>query len=205
MHSDAHKCHCESPGAEAVGEEGAFGVQPGGAAEVGRLSGLEVVEVSPATAAAGKPLACSRARLAPLHALRGRILQPGDTERFDTRPRAWRSRLVLCVAMALSVVWSRIPAIDEEWQRTQCMPRETCVDVAKELGTDPSMFFKPPCVSVYRFVSHCTTCPCKWPVPPRSGALKLDFQMHNHSRTERDASQSTGVFIHSIGMARHSG
>lgn len=31
------------------------------------------------------------------------------------------------------------------------MPRETCVDVAKELGTDPSMFFKPPCVSVHRF------------------------------------------------------
>lgn len=56
------------------------------------------------------------------------------------------------VAMVLSIVSSRIPAIDEEWQRTQCMPRETCVDVAKELGTDPSMFFKPPCVSVYRFV-----------------------------------------------------
>lgn len=34
------------------------------------------------------------------------------------------------------------------------MPRETCVDVAKELGTDPSMFFKPPCVSVHRFVKH---------------------------------------------------
>ncbi len=45
-------------------------------------------------------------------------------------------------------------AIDEEWQRTQCMPRETCVDVAKELGTPTSMFFKPPCVSVHRFVHH---------------------------------------------------
>lgn len=44
-------------------------------------------------------------------------------------------------------------AIDEEWQRTQCMPRETCVDVAKELGTDPSIFFKPPCVAVHRFVT----------------------------------------------------
>uniref|UniRef100_A0A8C6UY81 Vascular endothelial growth factor D n=1 Tax=Neogobius melanostomus TaxID=47308 RepID=A0A8C6UY81_9GOBI len=44
-----------------------------------------------------------------------------------------------------------LKAVDEEWQRTQCMPRETCVDVAKELGTDPSVFFKPPghspCVS----------------------------------------------------------
>lgn len=47
---------------------------------------------------------------------------------------------------------SPVLAIDEEWQRTQCMPRETCVDVAKELGTEPSMFFKPPCVSVHRFV-----------------------------------------------------
>ncbi|XP_056135296.1 vascular endothelial growth factor D [Lampris incognitus] len=48
-----------------------------------------------------------------------------------------------------------LKAIDEEWQRTQCMPRETCVDVAKELGTEPSMFFKPPCVSVYRCNGCC--------------------------------------------------
>uniref|UniRef100_A0A667X0N1 Vascular endothelial growth factor D n=1 Tax=Myripristis murdjan TaxID=586833 RepID=A0A667X0N1_9TELE len=48
-----------------------------------------------------------------------------------------------------------LKAIDEEWQRTQCMPRETCIDVAKELGTDPSMFFKPPCVSVHRCNGCC--------------------------------------------------
>uniref|UniRef100_A0A3Q3XEU2 Platelet-derived growth factor (PDGF) family profile domain-containing protein n=1 Tax=Mola mola TaxID=94237 RepID=A0A3Q3XEU2_MOLML len=48
-----------------------------------------------------------------------------------------------------------LKAIDEEWQRTQCMPRETYVDVAKELGTDPSMFFKPPCVSVHRCSGCC--------------------------------------------------
>ncbi|KAA8595871.1 hypothetical protein FQN60_011162 [Etheostoma spectabile] len=48
-----------------------------------------------------------------------------------------------------------LKAIDEEWQRTQCMPRETCVDVAKELGTDPSMFFKPPCVSIHRCSGCC--------------------------------------------------
>ncbi|XP_041797452.1 vascular endothelial growth factor D isoform X2 [Chelmon rostratus] len=48
-----------------------------------------------------------------------------------------------------------LKAIDEEWQRTQCMPRETCVDVAKELGTDPSIFFKPPCVSVHRCSGCC--------------------------------------------------
>ncbi|XP_031584811.1 vascular endothelial growth factor D [Oreochromis aureus] len=48
-----------------------------------------------------------------------------------------------------------LTAIDEEWQRTQCMPRETCVDVAKELGTDHSVFFKPPCVSVHRCSGCC--------------------------------------------------
>lgn len=46
-------------------------------------------------------------------------------------------------------------AIDDEWQKTQCMPRETCVDVAKELGTTPNMFFKPPCVSVFRCSGCC--------------------------------------------------
>ncbi|XP_048855122.1 vascular endothelial growth factor D isoform X4 [Brienomyrus brachyistius] len=48
-----------------------------------------------------------------------------------------------------------LQAIDEEWQKTQCMPRETCVDVAKELGTHTSMFFKPPCVSVFRCSGCC--------------------------------------------------
>ncbi|KAJ8252832.1 hypothetical protein GJAV_G00206090 [Gymnothorax javanicus] len=48
-----------------------------------------------------------------------------------------------------------LQAIDEEWQKTQCMPRETCVDVAKELGTDPGVFFKPPCVSVFRCGGCC--------------------------------------------------
>lgn len=60
--------------------------------------------------------------------------------------------LLPCCHSPEYVCVSPILAIDEEWQRTQCMPRETCVDVAKELGTDPSMFFKPPCVSVHRFV-----------------------------------------------------
>uniref|UniRef100_A0A8C8MHV2 Platelet-derived growth factor (PDGF) family profile domain-containing protein n=1 Tax=Oncorhynchus tshawytscha TaxID=74940 RepID=A0A8C8MHV2_ONCTS len=32
-----------------------------------------------------------------------------------------------------------LKAIDDEWQKTQCTPRETCVDVAKELGTTTSM------------------------------------------------------------------
>ncbi|XP_052356031.1 vascular endothelial growth factor D-like [Oncorhynchus keta] len=48
-----------------------------------------------------------------------------------------------------------LKAIDDEWQKTQCTPRETCVDVAKELGTTTSMFFKPPCVSVFRCNGCC--------------------------------------------------
>ncbi|XP_072321196.1 vascular endothelial growth factor D isoform X2 [Eucyclogobius newberryi] len=48
-----------------------------------------------------------------------------------------------------------LKAVDEEWQRTQCMPRETCVDVAKELGTSPSVFFKPPCVAIHRCSGCC--------------------------------------------------
>lgn len=79
-----NKVYCESPGVEAVGEEGAFGFQSGGVAEVGRLSGLEVVEVSPATAAAGQSLVGNLTRLPPLHTLCRRVLQPGDTERLNT-------------------------------------------------------------------------------------------------------------------------
>ncbi|XP_053312931.1 vascular endothelial growth factor D isoform X2 [Spea bombifrons] len=48
-----------------------------------------------------------------------------------------------------------LKVIDEEWQKTQCMPRETCVDVGKDLGTSTSTFYKPPCVSVYRCGGCC--------------------------------------------------
>nr|XP_028583463.1 vascular endothelial growth factor D isoform X1 [Podarcis muralis] len=48
-----------------------------------------------------------------------------------------------------------LKVIDEEWQRTQCVPRETCVEVAKELGTATNKFFKPPCVNVYRCGGCC--------------------------------------------------
>ncbi|KAM8975707.1 vascular endothelial growth factor D [Pelodytes ibericus] len=48
-----------------------------------------------------------------------------------------------------------LKVIDEEWQKTQCMPRETCVDVGKDLGTVTSTFYKPPCVSVYRCGGCC--------------------------------------------------
>ncbi|MEE6468383.1 hypothetical protein FKM82_008269 [Ascaphus truei] len=48
-----------------------------------------------------------------------------------------------------------LKVIDEEWQKTQCMPRENCVDVGKDIGMTTNTFFKPPCVSVYRCGGCC--------------------------------------------------
>lgn len=63
--------------------------------------------------------------------------------------QAFNFFLFLFMMMVLSVV------IDEEWQKTQCVPRETCVEVAKELGTTTNKFFKPPCVNVFRCGGCC--------------------------------------------------
>ncbi|XP_014837020.1 PREDICTED: vascular endothelial growth factor D [Poecilia mexicana] len=48
-----------------------------------------------------------------------------------------------------------LKAVEEEWQSIQCMPRETCIDVAQELDSHTSVFFKPPCVSVHRCGGCC--------------------------------------------------
>lgn len=55
----------------------------------------------------------------------------------------------------IKILFILCAVIDEEWQKTQCMPRETCVDVAKDLGTATNTFFKPPCVSVFRCGGCC--------------------------------------------------
>lgn len=78
-------------------------------------------------------------------------LQQPDNPSSPTSLGSHRSTRYAAESYSLEI----LKAIDEEWQRTQCMPRETCIDVAKELGTDPSMFFKPPCVSVYRCSGCC--------------------------------------------------
>ncbi|XP_022063995.1 vascular endothelial growth factor D [Acanthochromis polyacanthus] len=83
-----------------------------------------------------------------------RFQQPDtQTENLSSPPSVGSHRSTRYAAESYSL--EILKAIDEEWQRTQCMPRETCVDVAKELGTEPSMFFKPPCVSVHRCSGCC--------------------------------------------------
>ncbi|XP_047433624.1 vascular endothelial growth factor C isoform X2 [Mugil cephalus] len=45
--------------------------------------------------------------------------------------------------------------IESEWRKTQCMPREVCVDVGREFGAPTNIFYKPSCVSVYRCGGCC--------------------------------------------------
>ncbi|XP_075907434.1 vascular endothelial growth factor C [Nelusetta ayraudi] len=48
-----------------------------------------------------------------------------------------------------------LKSIEAEWRRTQCVPREVCVDVGREFGAPTNIFYKPPCVSVYRCGGCC--------------------------------------------------
>ncbi|CAG5946783.1 unnamed protein product [Menidia menidia] len=48
-----------------------------------------------------------------------------------------------------------LKSIESEWRKTQCMPREVCVDVGREFGVPTNVFYKPPCVSVYRCGGCC--------------------------------------------------
>ncbi|KAJ0051274.1 hypothetical protein NL108_017620 [Boleophthalmus pectinirostris] len=48
-----------------------------------------------------------------------------------------------------------LKSIESEWRKTQCVPREVCVDVAREFGAPTNLFYKPPCVSVFRCGGCC--------------------------------------------------
>ncbi|XP_019350652.1 vascular endothelial growth factor D isoform X2 [Alligator mississippiensis] len=70
---------------------------------------------------------------------------------FDSRSASHRSTRFAAAFYDIDT----LKVIDEEWQKTQCVPRETCVEVAKELGTTTNKFFKPPCVNVFRCGGCC--------------------------------------------------
>ncbi|KAM7424393.1 hypothetical protein PAMA_000642 [Pampus argenteus] len=127
---------------------------------------------------------------------RMRLQQPeSQTETLFSPPPAGSHRSTRYAAESYSL--EILKAIDEEWQRTQCMPRETCVDVAKELGTDPSMFFKPPCVSIHSSwmpdceidVERCDCLPRPEPTiqlrPIHRCHLNSSICAHRHQRFDR--------------------
>lgn len=59
----------------------------------------------------------------------------------------------VCVCVCVRVCVSA--GIELEWRKTQCMPREVCVDVGREFGAPTNIFYKPPCVSVFRCGGCC--------------------------------------------------
>ncbi|KAG7458636.1 hypothetical protein MATL_G00222620 [Megalops atlanticus] len=50
-----------------------------------------------------------------------------------------------------------LKSIESEWRKTLCMPREVCLDVGREFGAATNVFYKPPCVSVYRCGGCCNS------------------------------------------------
>ncbi|XP_056136598.1 vascular endothelial growth factor C [Lampris incognitus] len=48
-----------------------------------------------------------------------------------------------------------LKSVELEWRKTQCTPREVCVDVVQEFGVPTNVFYKPPCVLVHRCGGCC--------------------------------------------------
>lgn len=68
----------------------------------------------------------------------------------------WRPFHVAINVSIQKCVWLCMCAgIESEWRKTQCIPREVCVDVGREFGAPTNIFYKPPCVSVYRCGGCC--------------------------------------------------
>ncbi|CAJ0961486.1 unnamed protein product [Ranitomeya imitator] len=72
---------------------------------------------------------------------------------FDTR-RDGNLKFAAAHSNYNAEIWK---SIESEWRKTQCMPREVCVDVGKEFGASTNTFFKPPCVSLYRCGGCCNS------------------------------------------------
>ncbi|KAL4640523.1 vascular endothelial growth factor C [Arapaima gigas] len=94
-----------------------------------------------------------------------RIIYPGywatlrcrskRNQRFHGRSLAAGEEPVAFAAAFLNI--EVFKSIESEWRKTQCMPREVCLDVGKELGAPTNTFYKPPCVSVYRCGGCCNS------------------------------------------------
>ncbi|XP_067899134.1 vascular endothelial growth factor C-like [Heterodontus francisci] len=71
----------------------------------------------------------------------------------DVEEEEWKE------AAAFTILWKAddLKNIELEWEKTQCKPREVCLDVGKELGTATNKFYKPPCVSVHRCGGCCNS------------------------------------------------
>lgn len=141
--------------------------ESGWASDVDRIPGLEAVEMQTQAEALWRHLSTREPQV---NSLCGRIFQPSDAKRLrPSRKHNWEYVVSKYTDFWLAMWWQMyikykfillylyffFPDIDDEWQKTQCMPRETCIDVAKELGTNTAVFFKPPCVSVFRCGGCC--------------------------------------------------
>ncbi|KAG8453805.1 hypothetical protein GDO86_000435 [Hymenochirus boettgeri] len=80
-------------------------------------------------------------------------LRQGGTMGFDAR-REDSVKFAAAHYNYNAEIWK---SIENEWRKTQCMPREVCVDVGKEYGAATNTFFKPPCVSIYRCGGCCNS------------------------------------------------
>ncbi|XP_054607701.1 vascular endothelial growth factor C isoform X2 [Nothobranchius furzeri] len=85
---------------------------------------------------------------------RSRLSAASSASRFSHRlsPQAYTDEPMYAAAyLDLDVLKS----IELEWRKTQCAPREVCVDVGREFGAPTNVFYKPRCVSVHRCGGCC--------------------------------------------------
>ncbi|KAJ8335872.1 hypothetical protein SKAU_G00392140 [Synaphobranchus kaupii] len=74
-------------------------------------------------------------------------------ERFSSEARAEEPPVFAAAYFNFEILKS----IESEWRKTLCMPREVCLDVGREFGAATNVFYKPPCVSVYRCGGCCNS------------------------------------------------
>ncbi|XP_068607442.1 vascular endothelial growth factor C [Brachionichthys hirsutus] len=106
-----------------------------------------------------------------------------------------------------------LKSIELEWRKTQCFPREVCIDVGREFGAPTNIFYKPPCVSVYRCggCCHSEDKQCKnistgylsktlfeITVPITQGTKPVTISVANHTQCSCLSKQDIYRQVHSI-------